>query len=146
MKLKIICVFALLYSILTFFPVHNLPPIEIKLDQVMRIVFEIKHFLFFNLFLILTLLIFKGSTFRKFSPVLGIPLILYSILGIFVSYANQGQTYEDIRVHCFNSKTQIIKQLFFQGVHGTESRLVVVEKDFKHFRIFKTVDEGECEK
>lgn len=91
--------------------------------------------------------VIEKSIFKKIYPFIGISLILISQIGIFVSYINRGQTYEDVReFYDEENKDTIIEQLYFQGVHGTESRLIIVEKDFKYFRIFKRVNEENRQK
>ena len=147
MKLKIIYLFSIFYTILTFLPFHNIPPIEIKLSQSMRIIFEIVHYLIFSLFLILTFIVVKNTKLKKIYTIISIPLILYTILGIYVSYINQGQKYVDVRFYYSKkSKIKIVEQLYLQGVYGTESRLVIIKKNFHYFRVIKVVDETEFEK
>lgn len=146
-RMRKVLVFTFLYTVLTFLPVHNLPPIEVLLKKEWRIAFEVSHYIMFCVFLISCFFVIEKSIFKKIYPFIGISLILISQIGIFVSYINNGQTYEDVReFYDEENKDTIIEQLYFQGVHGTESRSIIVEKDFKYFRIFKRVNEENKQK
>ena len=137
-----VLVFTFLCTVLTFLPVHNLPPIEVLLKKEWRIALEVSHYIMFCVFLISCFSVIEKLVFKKICQFILVLLLLINLVGIYVSYVNKGQTYEDIRAfYDKENKNTITEQLYFQGAYGQECRSIIIQNDFKYFRIFKRVNE-----